>query len=95
MDNSKRKRFLIKSRPDLDRWDLFWVGVDGIPEPRLVASVYDIETLDLFTQAPALRQMADVNKRLADNPAMHLRKRQYNTSVFGRFQELYARWIKS
>lgn len=89
------KRFLVeKATPD--SWYLYWAN-EGGPASPIVAVVYDKETLDLLVQAPALMQLnriarSPVNSALGVDATM--RPREYKPSVFGRFQEQMARFLK-
>jgi len=89
-----RKRFLVKQNPLFVKWELYWCDETGTPEPEACAAIYDKATLDLLVQAPALAQMRDVKKQFDKNPAMLLRKREYKSNIFGRFQVAMGHFLK-
>lgn len=82
------QRFITKQVND-GMWEVYLISKSE-PQGILVSVVFDKAVLELFLQAPAMRDMMDTIKRKYPGEAKALRKRTYAEDTLDRFQEAMA-----
>lgn len=92
-------RYLVKENKDRSdqgygkTWDLYRMTCEDA-QGTLVASVFDKDTVELFLDAPVLRQMFDAQRSLPGGQAMSLRPSRASSRTLRDFSLAFVGFLR-